>query len=176
MMTNADFMLFYKKYRGFSRKMAKKLVRDEYIADDICQEVFASIYNMGEGLDLSNERKIYGLVKTITFNKVSDYYRRAHKKHEYNVGEITDDKSFKELSYEIDDMIMGLETHHKIKLLFQELRKKNELNYEIYIRVKIFDILPGFVVEQFNITVSNVNNRIMRTKRWLKEEYQKIAD
>lgn len=69
MMTNADFMLFYKKYRGFSRKMAKKLVRDEYIADDICQEVFASIYNMGEGLDLSNERKIYGLVKTITLIK-----------------------------------------------------------------------------------------------------------
>ena len=80
------------------------------------------------------------------------------------------------MSYEIDDMIMGLETHHKMRLIFQELRKKNEMNYEIYIRVKIFNILPGFVAEQFNITVSNVNNRIMRTKRWLKEEYQKTAD
>ncbi len=174
-MTNAEFRLFYKRYRGFSRKLAKKLVEDDYIADDICQEVFASIYNMGENLDLSSERKIYGLVKTITFNKAKDYYRKAHRKHEYNVGEITDDTGFRDLSYEIDDMILRIETHQKMKLLFQELRKKNELNYEIYVRVKIYNIMPAFVAEQFNITVSNVNNRIMRTKRWLKEEYEKMS-
>lgn len=175
-MTNADFMSLYKKYRGFSRKLAKRLVSDEYIAEDICQEVFASIYNMGEGLDLSNERKIYGLVKTITLNKAKDYYKRAYRKHECNVAEITDDTSTKACSYEIDDIILEMEAQKKMKFIFQKLRERNEMNYEIYLRVKIYGIEPAFVAEQFNITVNNVKNRITRTKYWLKEEYLKISE
>lgn len=174
-MNDTDFKKLYKKYRGFSLKLAKRLVKDEHAVEDICQEAFISIYDMGEELDLSNERKIYGLVKTVTFNEVKDYYKRAYRRYECAIADIAYDESLKSLSYEIDDLILGIETGNQMKFIFQKLREENEMNYEIYIRVKIYGIPPSSVAKQFHITTNNVNNRIMRTKRWLKEEYLKMT-
>lgn len=173
-MNNTDFMEVYKKYRGFSIKLAKKFVHDEHAAEDICQEAFTNIYNMGEELDLSNERKICGLVKVVTFNEVKDYCKRAYRKYEYNIADIKYDGNLENLSYEIDDHILGIEAGYKMRFIFQKLRNENEVNYEIYVRIKIYNISPGSVAKQFNLTINNVNNRVLRTKRWLKEEYLKM--
>lgn len=173
-MTNADFMSIYKKYRGFSINLAKKLVNDRQIAEDICQEVFTSIYKMGNDIDLSNERKLYGLVKTITLNEIKDYYKKAYRKYEYSVVDTEVYERMRSLSYEMDDFILGKEAGNKMHFIFQKLRRENETNYEIYVRVKLFGIPPASVAKQFHITTNNVNNRIMRTKRWLKEEYLKM--
>lgn len=105
-MTNADFEEIYKKYRGFSKWLAGQLVHNSAIAEDISQEAFASIYNMSEELDLSNERKTGGLVKTVTFNKVRDYFKSPQRQFENNTVEITDEENLRNLSYEIDDLLL----------------------------------------------------------------------
>lgn len=175
-MTNAEFMTFYKKYRGFSINVAKRLVNDRQIAEDISQEVFTNIYKMGEDVDLSNERKLYGLIRTVTFNEIKDYYKKAYRKYEYSVVDTEVYESMKELSYEMEDAIFRKEAGNRMRFIFQKLRRENEMNYEIYIRVKIYGIPPASVAEQFHITTNNVNNRVMRTKRWLKEEYLKMLE
>lgn len=174
-MNNTEFMKFYKKYRGYSMRLAKTLIQDEDDVEDICQETFASIYNMGDALDLSNERKIRGLLKTVIFNEAKDYHKKAYRKYECKTADIEYYENLKNLSYEIDNLILGIEAKHKIKFIFQKLREENPMNYEIYVSVKIYGIPPGYVAKKFNITTNNVNNRNLRTKRWLKEEYLKMT-
>lgn len=174
-MNDTDFKIIYKKYRGFSLKLAKKFIQDKYAAEDICQEAFMSIYDMGVELDMSSEGKLYGLIKTVTFNKIKDYYKRAYRRYEHTMSDVKYDESLKNLSYEIDDWILGLEAGNNMRFIFHRLREENEMNYEIYIRVKFYGIPPASVAEQFHITTNNVNNRVMRTRRWLIEEYRKMT-
>lgn len=170
-MNNADFMMFYSKYRGFSKMLIRKVVSDKHDVEELCQEVFANIYSMGKELDLSNERMVYGMVKTITLNEVKDYCKRAYKKHEYIIED--PGQTIRDLSYEIDDLLLARETGHEISLIFQKLRNENERNYEVYVRTIIYKIPPASVAKQFHTTSNNINNIVMRTRNWLKNEYAK---
>lgn len=175
MMNNTDFKKFYEKYRGFSIRLIRRFIENPEDVEDICQEVFANIYNMGEELDMSNERMLCGLVKTVTFNEVKDYRKKAYRKYECNIADVEYDRNLRSLSYEIDDFISGIEAGHRVKFIFQKLRNRNPINYEIYVRVKIYGIPPGSVAKQFNLKTNSVNNRVLRTRLWLIKEYRKLT-
>ena len=83
MISNEDFGIFYAKYYRISFRIAYAMVKDYSAAEDICQEVFSKLYENPEKIDLSNERKLYGFVKTVTVNQTRDYYRKAHVKREF---------------------------------------------------------------------------------------------
>lgn len=74
----------------------------------------------------------------------------------------------------MEEIIEALSTKDGLHFIFRKLRKKNKRNYEIYVRVKIYHIPSRIVAEQFHTTENNVNNIVLRTKRWLLKEYQKL--
>ena len=55
-----------------------------------------------------------------------------------------------------------------------KLRKVNPVNYNILVMVKYFGISPDSVAEEYGITRNNVNNRILRTRKWMKAELEKL--
>ena len=61
-----------------------------------------------------------------------------------------------------------------MNMALEKLRRKNQMNYEIFVKVKYMDIPPEMVAEEYEITKNNVNNRILRTRLWLKKELSKM--
>lgn len=175
-MTNADFEKIYDKYRGISIRLANSIVKDLDAAEDVCQEAFTSIYNMGDKLDISNEKKLWGLIKTAVYNEAKDFCKRAYRQHEYNAEEWEYEEQISQENYEIEDALNKIQTEENLSFIFQKLRDVNKMNYDIYVGVTFYGIPPGVAAEQYHITPNNVNNRIMRTRRWLYEEYLKYKD
>ena len=74
----------------------------------------------------------------------------------------------------VDEIVLALEAAGYLQTIFQKLREKNRIDYEIYVSVTLYDIPSRLVAEHYHITENNVNNKVMRTRRWLAREYKKI--
>lgn len=174
MMNNEDFGKFYLKYYKISFETAYRMVKDRALAEDLCQEVFARFYERMEEIDTSNERKLISYVKTVTVNHTKDYFRKAHVKREISASEKTSCGNRKISGNSVEAAILSMEENEYMKLILQRLRDTNRMNYEILIKVKYLDVPPGEVAKEFGITRNNVNNRILRTKRWIEAELSRM--
>lgn len=174
MMNNEEFEDFYGKYCEFSIRIAAKIVRDRATAEDISQDVFCHLYKIKDRLESENEDKLHALVVRATVNKVRDFLRKAYVKQEVATmeGMIEQDRGSRRNIVEIKCLCM--EEKKYLKLVFEKLREKNRMNYDIFVEVKILDVSPERVAEEYGITRNNVNNRVLRTRLWLKEEFQKL--
>ena len=70
----------------------------------------------------------------------------------------------------VDEIVLNLEAAGYLQSIFEKLREKNRTNYEIYVSVTLYDIPTRLVARHYHITENNVNNRVMRTRRWLARE------
>lgn len=173
---NADFEYIYDTYRERSVGVACAILGNEDEAEDVGQDVFTTIYNMGEEVDFSDEKRLLGLIITMSIHKALDYYKKAYRKYEYansdKVEEVADIRI--RSGYGVDELIVAMETGGYMNGIFEKLRRKNRTNYEIFISVTLYDMPSRVVGEQYHITERNVNTRVWRTRRWLLKEYNKI--
>ena len=153
-MENIDFVSIYRKYRSRAFNIGKFILGDEDEAEDVCQDVFETLFHMGRSVDFSDEKKLENLIVRISYHKASDHRKKAFRKYEY---------ANSDAILEMTDMRV------------RKLRKKNRTNYEIYVSVTLYDIPTRLVARHYHITENNVNNRVMRTRRWLAREYKKIT-
>lgn len=174
-MRNGNFNEIYQKYHRFSVNSARKIVKDEMLAEDISQEVFYHLYEIRDTLELTNDRMIKSLIFMATVNKAKDYIKKSWKRHEYCVSE--DESPMDDISEKIINveniMIRKEETEYKKRVL-AKLRHRNPMNYEILIKTVYFSLSPDSVAEEYGITRNNVNNRILRTRKWMKKELEKL--
>ena len=82
-MENIDFVNIYREYRTKVIDIAETVLHDRNEAEDVCQDVFEILYNMGETADFSDDVKLNKLITRMSFNKALDYYKRAFRKYEY---------------------------------------------------------------------------------------------
>ena len=120
---------------------------------------------MGEEFDTSSEKKMESWILTTTERTALDYYKKGYRKHEYADSD--------EIERAAEVLAQNRST---VGAIFRELRRRNERNYEIYVRVKLCHMPPETVARQFHTTSNNVNNIVMRTKRWLMKEYDRNSD
>jgi RNA polymerase sigma-70 factor (ECF subfamily) len=169
MSTNEDFVAIYDKYLRFSVSVAKQIVKDEALAEDVAQEVFCHLYHVMEDIDWTNERKLKALIFTATHNKAKDYLKKPHVKSEVFPSE-SEENEFEISGENLEELVLRKEANVFRAKVLQKLRKKNPMNYEILIKVKYLDISPDIVAQEYGITRNSVNNRILRTKIWLQKE------
>lgn len=173
-MKNEDFNDIYRKYHRFSVKSAYRLVKDRMLAEDISQEVFYHLYGIMDTLDLSNEKKLRALIFMATVNKAKDYFKKPWKKQERTVlDERTRRKTLDE-NLNPERIMMNREEAEYRKQVLLRLRRINPVNYNILVMVKYFGISPDSVAEEYGITRNNVNNRILRTRKWMETELEKL--
>jgi RNA polymerase sigma-70 factor (ECF subfamily) len=174
MMNNEDFQAFYENYYRFSIMSASKVVKDDCLAEDISQDVFCILYQNRHKLDRSNELKLKSLVVRASENKAKDYLRKAYLKHEIAAMENTFNDEMEDKQHNVENQMLSMEEKSYLKILFQNLKDYNPISYEVFIKVIILDTPPESVAEEYHTTANNVNNRILRTRSWLRKEYARI--
>ena len=167
-MENADFEYIYDAYRERSIEIE---------AEDVCQDVFTIIYSMGEEVDFSDRKRLLALIITMSIHKSFDYFKKAYRKYEYANSDAVEDVAEMRIrsGYGVDELIVAMETGGYMNHIFEKLRKKNRISYEIFISVTLYDMPSKIVAEQYHMTENNVNTRVWRTRKWLIREYNKIA-
>ena len=80
-MENVDFIDIYKKYRTRVVNIAKAMLHDADEAEDVCQDVFETLYNMGDTVDFMDEEKLSNLITRISFHKATDHGKIAFRKY-----------------------------------------------------------------------------------------------
>lgn len=110
-------------------------------------------------------------------DEAEDHCKRAFRQHEVGSDDIimTADQTVNS-GDEVDEMIAALEATGYLQTIFQKLREKNRMDYEIYVGVTVYGIPSRLVAEHYHITENNVNNKVMRTRRWLAREYDALCD
>lgn len=174
MMTNEDFKDIYLKYQGFSKSIANKFVKDKSVIEDISQDVFYKLYKMGDKVDVSSDRKLRAFIMIVTVNTAKDHLRKPYVKKELCVMDSDDTEVIvPDRYYSIENLLDDIEANRNMKMVLQRLWEWNPTNYEILMKVKYLDRSPDSVAAEYGMSKSNVNNRVMRAKRWLKTELEK---
>lgn len=75
-MENIDFVSIYRKYRSRAFNIGKFILGDEDEAEDVCQDVFETLFHMGRSVDFSDEKKLENLIVRISYHKASDHRKR----------------------------------------------------------------------------------------------------
>lgn len=176
-MENIDFISIYRKYRSRAVNVANTVLKDKDEAEDVCQETFEILYKLGEKVDFYDEEKLANFISRISYHKAQDHCKRAFRQHEVGSDDIimTADQTVNS-GDEVDEMIAALEATGYLQTIFQKLREKNRMDYEIYVGVTVYGIPSRLVAEHYHITENNVNNKVMRTRRWLAREYDALCD
>lgn len=176
-MENADLEYIYDAYRERSIEIAGTILGNEDEAEDVCQDVFTIIYSMGEEVDFSDRKRLLALIITMSIHKSFDYFKKAYRKYEYANSDAVEDVAEMRIrsGYGVDELIVAMETGGYMNHIFEKLRKKNRISYEIFISVTLYDMPSKIVAEQYHMTENNVNTRVWRTRKWLIREYNKIA-
>lgn len=176
-MNNTEFGYIYDTYRCRCIAAADTVLKNREEAEDVCQDVFETIYHMGERVDLSDEKKLVSLIIRMSWHKAIDYYRKGYRKYESAGSDILEKISLRQIPNKdtVGELVMAMETEGYMSGAFEKLRRKNQINYEIYVSIKIYGISPRIIAEHYHMTENNVNNRVSRTKRWLLKEYQKMS-
>ena len=65
-MENIDFVSIYRKYRSRAFNIGKFILGDEDEAEDVCQDVFETLFHMGRSVDFSDEKKLENLSESAT--------------------------------------------------------------------------------------------------------------
>lgn len=173
-MNSEEFRDFYGNYYEFSTRIAAGIVKSRATAEDISQEVFCYFYKIMERLDSENEKKLHALVVMETTNKARDYLRRAHVKREVTSLDEIEEGVGEKRAESAEALLLGIEQREYVRMVLEKLRSKNPMNYEIFMKITFMGETPEMVAEEFGITRNNVNNRILRTRLWLKEEFKRL--
>ncbi len=61
-----------------------------------------------------------------------------------------------------------------LSMAFEGLRRKNLINYMIFMRVVMEGVSIEEVAREFGYTRNNVNNRVLRARKWLLAEILRL--
>jgi len=149
---------FNEIYLRYSKKIfayCKKSIKDNKIAEDIFQETFVNLYNVGRSdVRIENlQTYIFRIVRNLCLNYKRDNTQEFIEIEEFHLTFDEDPTQVKELSSLINQAIEMLNDEHKEAFILQTYQ---ELSY-------------NEIAELLQIPVTTVRNRIVRAKRKLKE-------
>lgn len=172
-MNSEEFKAFYKRYYEVSVKIASGIVQSRFTAEDVTQEVFLYFYGIKERLDVSCEAKLQALVVWKTMNKGRDYLRKSYVKREVMFENDVADLQYR-TTESAEAALLGMEKQQYLSMAFENLYRKNLINYKIFMKVVMEGISTEEVAREFGYTRNNVNNRVLRARNWLLEELARL--
>ncbi|MDO5136741.1 MAG: sigma-70 family RNA polymerase sigma factor [Eubacteriales bacterium] len=176
MMSNEEFQELYLENLDFSKRVAERIVRNPVVSEDVVQDVFVSLYKRREKLQPEEKERLHGLIFRATVNKSYDYMKMGCKRAKIYSLEDEEEEEIYASDQTVEGSVLERERHQHLGEALQSLRQSNETNYRIYTKIKLLDIPPELVAKEYGITTNNVNNRVRRTKLWLKKEYRKLDE
>jgi RNA polymerase sigma-70 factor (family 1) len=158
------FDFLYRKYRAHLFANIYRLVKDVDLSSDILQDVFMTIWQNREKIDL--ERSFQSLLYSIAKNKVYDFFRKASRDLKLQDQLIT---SYRE--HEYNPLEQDLHLKEDIKNLKEEIENLPEKCKEVFKLCKIEGRSYEEVSKLLNISSATVNNHIVKATKILKQRF-----
>ena len=154
----SKFEEIYTTYRQTMLYVANRIVRDQYLAEDIIHQAFLKIIDNLDRINETNCHKTKGYIVVIVQNLSIDFYRK--RKRENNI-------SFNELELYVEDI---KNNEDSMMNDVEEAISKLPINYLTVLRLK-FSHGNSYseISEMLGISETNVRQRISRGKKMLQE-------
>lgn len=163
----------YEDYNKLVLHIAFDGLQDYDLAQDVCQEVFCKLHEKIDGLD---EELIKKWIVKNAYRKTIDFQRKAYRKNEVS-GEFEEEMmqgAVQEMTVEY--VVQDDERRRKEfrDFLFERLKEKNPVWYDLMIRVVIGNESTKVVAEDHDITVVNLRMKLSRARHWLCKNYYQV--
>lgn len=165
------FDRIYQAYEKDVFKIAMNYLHDENAASDITQEVFCHFHNrMDDICDEAVKAYVIAAARHLAFNYVRD------EKHEVQSEDIEVEAVKKEIPAESAEEICFRNERRKqeIKLgaeIFEALREKNELWYEVMYMAFADDKSYEEIAEELGVSKQVLYCRVYRARDWIQKKY-----
>lgn len=155
----------YKRYSVLIMKSVVAQTKDKELAAEICQQTFLHYYRT---MDTVDESRIKGWLLQVSKNLLIDHWRKASTRREFSVespAEILEDGEH------VVDMEKQCTDRQFICELLEDLRKVNELWYEVINYICIQKMTYDETAKLLGITPATLRARVYRAKNYIKEKY-----
>lgn len=161
-----DFESIYLEYHHMVIHLAFDILHDRDLAQDVCQEVFIKFHEKIEHLDRD---RIKGWLLRCGKRKAIDFLRRSYRKNEVSaISEKMEEDFVVEYLLETENE----KSRRKFRnFLLEKLKQKNQMWYELMIRVVVENESAAAVAEEYGITLVNLRMKISRARHWLYKNY-----
>lgn len=160
-----DFVIIYEKYKLLMLKIARDVLKDDYLAEDAVHEAFIKIaYNMNHihGIESVNTKRY---LITISKNTAIDIYRSRKKriKKEMYIDELGEGAgSLAYIETDIDNEVL-------------DVLKNLPVKYRDIFILKYSSYMSNSEISKFmDISEGTIRQRIARGKLLIKEEIEKL--
>lgn len=176
---SVDFDEVYKENVSAVYRTALCYSNDEYVAEEITQEVFLKLYTHISNVKVN---AITAWLVTTTRNMVKN--RKRDRWHEVPLGDIYEDGSAENLVGSTEDDIMSIlhnrECHGFAEKILCDLYQMNERWYDAITVCYLLERPQKEVAESMEISLEVLHSTLYRAKQWIrrkyKEEYDRLSD
>lgn len=161
---------FFMKYHDMVIRNAYLLVKDYYLAEDICQETFI---RLGKHLDHVPPEKVKAWLIYVSGRLAVDCLRKGGK-YETKIGvDETELELLIENDYDLSCLIVKKEEYEQRGKVLKQLKKEKPLWYEVICMSYLEDMDNPSIGKELGVKPSLVSKWKERGKRWLKTAYEK---
>ncbi len=176
---SVDFDKVYEENVSAVYRTALCYSGDEYVAEEITQEVFLKLYISKENV---NANAVSTWLVTTARNMVKNHKR--DRWHEIPRGDIFEDGSLESLVGSTEEDIMAIlhdrECHGFAGRIFSDLYQMNERWYDAITITYLLEKPQKEVAENMGVTLEVLHSMLYRAKKWIqrkyKEEYDRLSD
>lgn len=160
----------YLRYYRLSLKVAYSVVHDVELAQDICQEVFITMFFK---LDEIDEEFAKAWILSYSRRIAVDFCRKSYHKHEVISGLDANENGSGIWTGDPEDLVVRKELCRKKLRVFYSLKQRNEVWYELIRRVSVNEENPVSVASDYGISVAYLRMQISRARHWMAEELRR---
>lgn len=172
-MRDLDFEIVYRQYCKLVMKVARTILRDYNLAQDICQDVFIRFYEKADCLD---EKYFKAWLLVNTRRKAIDYYRKSYKKHE-KVDSLQEGSSEVKGEYQEEDDVIDRIVHKELThRLMEDLEKHNKDWYVLVMRIIVENEEPQVVARDLGLSIEGLRTKLHRARTWIRKHYKAEYD
>lgn len=165
-MNKENYGHVYQEYHRLVMHLAFDILQDYDLAEDVCQEVFIKLHKKIETLD---EDRVKGWLLRCGQRQAIDFLRRPYWKKEVQETEETAETKLV-VDYLLEEEIENDRRQFRNYLL-KELKQKNEVWYDLMVRIVIGKESAEAVAQEYDMTLENLRMKISRARRWLNKNY-----
>lgn len=162
-MEDEKFECVYNKYKNLVMDTAYEVLKDYYLAQDVCQEVFIKLPEERMILlDSPGEMKRY--LRAVAYHRAIDHYRMIKRRSEVSL-------------YTEENLIMDLDVDEKMDtdtftmVLFRDLEEKKPEWHYIIIHLGLYDEPAEKVARDMGISIELLRVKYHRAKKWICKNY-----
>ncbi len=176
---SVDFDKVYEENVSAVYRTALCYSGDEYVAEEITQEVFLKLYISKENV---NANAVSAWLITTARNMVKNHKR--DRWHEIPGSDLFEDGNIDYLVGSTEDDIMTIlhdrECHGLAERIFSDLYQMNERWYDAVTITYLLEKPQKEVAEDMGVTLEVLHSMLYRAKKWIqrkyKEEYDRLSD